>query len=275
MKVDDVKPAHCYARARQLLADLSVLRTEMGRPDDLRPLPELEDAEPRECYAIAIAAWHKASRLADELGVRASRPAPAIPTFSRIVPGNVLQLLDAIGMQVHEVFARLEISARSAEHPIEPERKPSDVLATLFAINRTLSRVLETPFTPSDVHRVVALACAYIERLGGRAPAAAFEHRKQPADCYRQLESCLSRATALIRKRNLAAVSLHGTPADATPGDVYDLASIVLVDVAYLHALAPSAAPVYAFEPGASGHQLPSHVFQLARTLDAQLAAVG
>jgi hypothetical protein len=274
MKVDDVTPAHCHARARQVLADLAVLRAEMGRAEDARALPEVGDAEPRECYGLAIAAWHKASRLAEELGVRSSRPAPAIPTFSRIVPGNVFQLLDAIAVQIHDVLSRLGVSARSEQHAIESERKPSDVLATLFAVNRTLSRVLEKPFTPSDVHHVVALASAYAERGGGGAPAVSFEHRKLPADCYRQLEACMTRASAAIRKRGHVAVALRGAPQDATPSDVYDLASIVLVDVAYLHSLVPNAAPMYAFEPGAFGHRLPSHVFQLARTLDAQLASM-
>jgi hypothetical protein len=274
MKVEDVKPAHCYARARQMLADVKELRAEMGRAEDARPVPEVSDAEPRECYGLAIATWHKAARVADELGVRSTRPAPAMPTLSRVAPGHVLQLLEAIAMQIDDISARLAFSARSGEQPIEHERKPSDVLATLFRINRELSRMLQRPFTPGDVHHVVALASAYAERLGARAPTVAFEPRKLPADCYRQLDACLARAAALLHKRGVAALALHGAPADVTPGDVYDLASLVLVDVACVHSHVQTAAPVYAIEPGAHGYRLPSHVLQLARTLDAQLAAI-
>jgi hypothetical protein len=64
-------------------------------------------------------------------------------------------------------------------------------------------------------------------------------------------------------------------PADVLPGDVYDLASLVLGELTYLHAITPNAAPVHGFEPDASGYRLPAHVDQLARTLEAQLASLG
>jgi len=38
-----------------------------------------------------------------------------------------------------------------------------------------------------------------------------------------------------------------------------------------LHPLTPTAMPLHAFEPTASGHRLPAH---LARTLEAQLATI-
>jgi len=59
------------------------------------------------------------------------------------------------------------------------------------------------------------------------------------------------------------------------PGDVYDLACLVLGELTFLHALTGTAPPVHAFEPAASGHRLPAHVDQLARTLEAQIAAIG
>jgi hypothetical protein len=67
-------------------------------------------------------------------------------------------------------------------------------------------------------------------------------------------------------------MSMTGALADVRPGDVYDLAYLVLGQVAYLHSLAPHAAPVSAIEPGANGYRLPAHVDQSARTLLAALA---
>ncbi len=79
---------------------------------------------------------------------------------------------------------------------------------------------------------------------------------------------------AAIAKRGETALSARGVPADVLPGDVYDLASLVLGELAFLHALTPQAAPVHAFEPAPTGPRLPAHVDQLARTLEAQLAGI-
>lgn len=275
MKLEDVTPAHCYARAQSLLVEVAAIRDELGRSPDGRPIPEITGAAPREVYFEAIVAWRKSDRLTAELGVRSSAPAPAVPTLKDLRPGHCLQLLDAVGEHLTEARKRLGLDGKVPEPAIEPARQPSDVLATVVAVNRELSRALERPFTPSDVYRTVALASAYASRLGGNAPAAPFEPKRRPADCYAQLERCLEAVTRLIEKRGEHALTERGTPPDVVPGDVYDLAYLVLGELAFLHSITPDAAPLYAFEPGAGGHRLPAHVHQLARTLEAQLGAIG
>jgi hypothetical protein len=274
MKVEDVKPAHCYARAQRLLGAVRAIRTEMGRSEDARPVPEISGAEPREVYFEAIAAWRKAARLGAEVGAPPPALAPEAPRLTELKPGHVLQVLDGIAAQLEAIATRVGADPAGPEAAIEDARRPSDVLMTVIRINRELSRALERPFTPSDVYRTVALAAAYANRLGGHAGAAPFERGRQPAQCYERLEACLARATALIGKRGGAALTARGTPPDVSPGDVYDLANLVLGEVAFLHALVPTAAPLHAFELQATGHRLPAHVHQLARTLEAQLAAL-
>jgi hypothetical protein len=186
----------------------------------------------------------------------------------------VLQLIDAVLAHVEDVKRHLEIKDKASEPAIESSRQPSDVLVTLVRVNRELSRVLERPFTPSDVYRTVALASAYATRAGAIADPAAFERKKKPADCYAKLEQCLELVGAAIAKRGEHALTERGTPSDIQPTDVYDLANLVLGEVAFLHTLTAAAQPLHAFEPGGEGHRLPSHVYQLARTLEAQLASL-
>ena len=274
MKLDDVIPPHCYSRAQRLLGELELVRDELGRTKDARPLPEIVGAAPREVYFEAIAAWHKADRLCAELGARTHRPAPAAPVLLGLKPGHCFALIEAVLALVNDAKQRLGITETAKEPAIEPERAPSDVLATLIRINRELSRMLETPFTPSDVYRTVALASAYAQRLGASAELAPFEHKRQPAECYAKLEACLAVASTLVTKHGQTAMRTRGTPADIQPSDVYDLASLVLGEVAFLHSLVATAQPVHAFEPGGNGFRLPSHVHQLARTLEAQLATL-
>jgi hypothetical protein len=274
MKIDEIIPAHCYSRAQRLLGELVLVRDELGRTGDTRPVPEVTNAAPREVYFEAIAAWHKVDRLASEVGARTGRAAPAIPALPELKPGHCFQLIDAVLAQVEDIKHRLQLADKSPEPAVEAKRAPSDVLVTMIRVNRELSRALETPFTPGDVYRTVALASAYATRLGGGGDLVAFERKRKPADCYAQLEACLAAAGAQITKRGGTALAARGTPPDIQPTDVYDLANLVLGELAYLHALVAGAAPVHAFEPGGRGFRLPSHVHQLARTLEAQLAAL-
>src|SRR5690349_10980029 len=82
-----------------------------------------------------------------------------------LVPGHCLQLIDAVLAQVEDVKQRLNITDKSAEPATDATHQPSHVLATMIRVNRELSRSLETPFTPADVYRTVALASAYATRL--------------------------------------------------------------------------------------------------------------
>src|SRR5688572_25237762 len=155
MNIDDVQPPHCFARAQQLLAEIRSIQKEMGRSEDTRPVPEVTNAQPRECYFAALAVWHKTERLASELGARPStRTTPPAPSPRDAKPGHVLQLIDGALDQIAEIKQRLNLVETSREPAIEPTRTPSDVLVSLLHATRDLSRTLERPFTPSDVYRV-------------------------------------------------------------------------------------------------------------------------
>jgi hypothetical protein len=272
MRLEEVLPAHCHARARRLLAEVALIRDEMGRAEDTRPLPEVTDAKPREVYFEALATWHKVDRLASEVGAHTARFTQVTPPLRELRPGHVLAVIDGVLAHVDAIKQELHITDKAGEPAVENNRQPSDVLMTLVAVNRNLSRCLERPFAPSDVFHQVALASKYAVRLGATAEQAPFERRRKPRDCYEHLLGCLDRVGAVIRKRGESALGARGVPTDVLPGDVYDLASVVLGEVAFLHSLGKDVQPLHAFDPPPTGHRLPAHVDQLVRTLDAQLA---
>lgn len=275
MKIEDTQPQHCYSRAHALLGDAGLIRDELGRAEDGRPAAEIQDAKPRECYFEALATWHKAVRLGAELGVASPRfPHPA-PPLQDTRPGHVLQVIEAVHAQLDAIKQRLHVGERASDGALDPTKQPSDVLACLIRVNRELSRALERPFTPGDVYAVVALASTYAARLGGNAELAPFERKRKPAHCYVRLAACHQAVAAAIAKKGETAMSARGVPSEVLPGDVYDMATMVLGELVLLHALTPGAAPVHAFEPAPAGHRMPAHVDQLARTLEAQLAAIG
>jgi hypothetical protein len=279
MKLEDVRPADCHARALRVAGEVALIRDEMGRSPDGRPMPEISDAAPREVYFEAVAMWRKVERLAREVGAIALDPPSDAPLLTDVRPGHVLAVIDATLGQLVAAKGRLGVGDAAVEPAPDARRQPADVLVALVGINRELSRALERPFTPEDVHGQVALAVAYIGRVlaarGVTPPGPArFERRRRPADCYERLEACLERLGALIKVAGHGALAVRGKVADVVPGDVYDLASLVLGEAAFLHALTPDAAPVHGFTPLIGGHRLPSHVHQLARTLEGQLVAL-
>lgn len=244
----------------------------MGRSEDLRAPLELSDAKPRECLMAANAALNKVSRLAQEVG--------AVPvSFSQVVqlrdarPGHVLNAIKAVQQQVDAIRQHLKLGETAAVPEIEASRQPADVLVTLIQINRQISRALERPFTPADVYETVAIASSYATRLGSAASPAAFERKRTPRHCYERLMACHAQLGKRIAKHGDTTVAMRVVPAEVVPGDVYDMAMLVLGEVALLSELSGHP-PVLAAFGGSKGQWLPGHVDQLARTLEAQLAAV-
>jgi len=271
MKVEDIRPGHCLAHAQRLLGDVALVRDELGRSEDARPFGDVGNAKPRDCYFEALAAWNKAARLAAEVGAPAARFVETTPAAKDIQPGHVLHVIDAVIDQIAQIKARLRIGDTTGEPAVDTERTPGDVLGVLIRVNRQISRSLERPFAPSDCYHVVALASAYATRMGAAVELAPFERGRQPRHCFEHLLACHQAVSAALVKHGQQATSAPSAPADVLPGDVYDLANLVLAEVACLHSLAKDAAPVQAYELAPSGYRLPAHVDQLARTLHAQL----
>jgi len=270
-KLEGVLPGHCLAHAQRLLGDVALVRDELGRSEDARPPGDVANAKPRDCYFEALAAWNKAARLAAEIGAPGARFVEASPAAKDIQPGHVLHVIDSIADQIARIKARLHVNDAVAEPAVDTERTPGDVLAVLIRVNRQISRSLERPFAPSDCYHAVALASAYAARMGATSELAPFERKRQPRHCFEHLLACHQAVSNAITKHGQQATSAPSLPSDVVPGDVYDLANLVLAEVAYLWSLTPNAMPVHAYELVPSGYRLPAHVDQLARTLHAQL----
>ena len=273
--LESIEPADCYQRARQLAAEIELIRREAGRPVETRAAVTVGAASPRECYFQALAVFRKADRLCNEYAGDPTAAVPHAPPIADIKPGHVLGVIDAALREVREVSRAIGVAGHAEPPAREPGKTPSDVFGALATANRQLNLLLERPFTPADVYQQVALAIAYASRVIGHGPPgpAAFERAKRPADCYRRLASCLELARTRVRHANQPVIDVVSAAPDDTilPSDVYDMATLVLGEVAYLHALGKDSNPPYPFEANQPGRKLPSHVWQLAGVLERQL----
>ncbi len=272
--IESIEPPDCHASAVQLAGDVELIRHAMGRPAESRPAVSVAGASPRECWFQALAVFRKADRLCQEVAGDPIASVPHAPAMNEIKPGHVLAVIDAAGRELDEVKRVLGLPARREPPAREAARTPSDVFGALATTNRQINLLLERPFSPSDVYQQVAFAIAYTARLDGAEPPApaAFVAGKRPADCYARLDACLTLIRTLIQRGGHPMIERTPDPGSAVlPSDVYDLAALVLGEVAFLHALKADLNPPYPFEGNVPGRKLPAHVFQLTGVLEQQL----
>ncbi len=200
--VESIEPPDCYLRARQLAADIELIRKEMGRPTDTRLAAIIRGASPREVWFQALAVFRKADRMCHEIANDPTAGVPHAPPISEIKPGHVLAVIDSTMREVAETKHALGISEPTEDIARDASKTPSDVFAALAAVNRQINVLLERPFTPADVFQQVSFAVAYTARLGGGSlPAeSALVRYKRPTDVYQRLQHCLELARTLVAK---------------------------------------------------------------------------
>jgi len=273
-----VTPGHVFARVQLLTAEIELVRLEMGRPLDGRPPLLFRGAAPREVFFEAAALFRKADRLCFErTGEEGALPHP--PAVVEIEPMHVRGVVEAALMRVARVKHQLGIQEVSDSVDVVVGKEPSDVLNALFLCNRQINLLLEQPFSPNDVYQLMTLAVGYAARLvshiGRKVPdLPAFERRKRPADVYARMWSVLGLLRTITTTSGLTMLEPGAQPyvdAHVAPSDVYDLSSLAISELVYLHSRVPALPPPTAAEFYEVGHKLPAHVFQRVGQLEATL----
>lgn len=278
-RLQDITPPDVFAHVSLVRAELEDLRAYMGRPKDQSPEFPVSEAEPREVFFQALTLFRKANRMSFEQ-TRTREPEPA-PPETKIMPGHVYAAVDQALQRIQSVKKKLRLDRQVDKDLPDPSKTPSDVFRSIVHANRQLNLLLERQFSPSDVFQQVTVAIAYTERLIEQFPGAnstvptapEFETNKVPGDVYRRLLGCFDKVQ-LITARSGRQVLKLGDVDDmeisrAAPSDVYDVASLVVSELAFVHAELPDAArPRKAYFPG---RKFPSDVFQRVGILEKQL----
>lgn len=274
-----VDTSDVFALVQLVREELEELRSYTGRPRAVaQPLP-VTDANLRQVYFQALTLFRKSNRLCFEY-TRQQQPEPAPPP-DRIESADVYDLVNRAHQRLTEVKLSLGLSASTNVRPMGKVQDPSQVFAAIVQANRQLNWMLQKPFTPSDVFQQVTVAIAYGERLLERFPdaesavpaAPEFEPYKMPCDVYRRLLGCYARIHKIADQSGVSVLTLgeldEAQINSSQPGDVYDIASLIVSELANLHAELPGAAPPrQAYYPG---RKFPAHVFQRVGILEQQL----
>ncbi len=273
----EIQPADVFVHAALFRDELELIRLEMGKPRNRQSEIEVVNVHPREVFFQAVTLFRKADALCFELA-REQVPVPEEPA-GEIRPAHVWAVVDAALNQIRRVKTKLAIPEQVRERSRDDTHIPTDVFRSIVQANRQLNLLLDRRFTPSDVFQQVTVAVSYTSRLLGRFPRATripmgapFERGKRPVDVYERLLDCFGRVRTIAERSGIEIVTLsssHTTGREVTPSDVYDLATLIVSELAYLHGRIEGIEPPQeVYDPG---RKFPSHVYQRARILALQL----
>lgn len=276
-KKEEVTPPDVFRKVTQVLNNLELIRAEMGKSKGQTADIAVEDAGPHEVYFQALTLFQKVDELCFELA-RDRQSAPEREN-QQIRPADVYQLVDVVNSRLEGLKAELGIEEAAKLPPRDEAMKPNDVFKAITVANRQVNRMVERRFTPSDVFQQVTLAVSYCSSLLSLAPGATrlpdsppFESEKTPSDVYQRLIECYGDVRAIADQSNVKMLKLHVSEDDissAVPSDVYDIASLLLSELAHLHSLHGDLPPPRrVFHPGRT---FPSHVYQRAGILSDQI----
>lgn len=278
---DETTSAHVYQAVVQLGAEVGLVREVMGRPESTTDPWVVVEAQPRHVFYQALTLLRKANRLAVELTEEQRAGLLPVPE-GEIEPTLVVDVINRASMQIDAVRNELGITYRAEPPELEADRQPSDVLREIVQVSRQLNFLIDRQFRPEDVYGRLELAATYVAGaltddeaapVYGELPP--FESGKVPADVYRRVLECLELATVIGERRGIDVLKLNLRRElrrrDIAPADVYDLATTLLSEVAYL-TLVLDAKDVDTPPIERPKHIFPSHVYRIAGMLQDELA---
>lgn len=274
----DILPADVFSRVTLVRKELELIRTELGRVSFPVSNIQVVDTAPREVYFMASALYDKADRLAFEY-VKTSEQYIKTVDAASIKPYHVWLMANRTFRRLQSVKEILLIPEKSVELISPSSTTPSDVIGLMIKANQELDILLSQKSSPADVFQQVTLAInlnaqllATVEDSKRIPDQPEMIRRKTPEDVYRRLALCLELLRNISHSSNLSVMdfdidSLY--TGRVKPGDVYALATLLVADVSYFHALREQTKDAAgAFYPG---NKTPSHVFQRVGILEAQL----
>ena len=232
-----------YLLANSIADDVELIREVMGRPYDDSPRLPASEVSLRELFLQTQTLFRKSNQLAEEAGVSGEQSPPGAPAdLSR---DDVYRTLELAAEQISLVKAAFGIN-----EVIEPLRRETDIsntgiFMTIIDINRQLNLMLDETISAADVFQRIALVNIYAAGIvthlmpGSPPPELPrIDGHMRPADIYELLLECIATVGRIAQKVEGADImslsARRNIPDDIEPGHVYDIAQILVADVATL-----------------------------------------
>lgn len=280
--VAETTPTEVYLQVLQVETEIDLIRLEMGVAKVDKSEIAVAGVQPREVYFQALTLFEKTNRLLFEQLRENEEPPNRLSTA--IAPEDVLNIVNRTLELLLRVKRSFGIEETVAVVPPKKTQTPTDVFQLIIRLNRTLNTLLQRRFASPDVYQqltygvgLVSTILATVKSANRLGDEPALMRRKKPADVYRKLISIYTiiQQTMMLSSEQCMVIKIAEDERDrndVTSGDVYDLTSLLVFELSYLHSLAPGA--LAARESYYPGDKLPSHVFQRAGRLESQMKAL-
>jgi hypothetical protein len=278
VSIQSITPADVFVRVQLVRKELDDIRFEMGKPKSRDVGLLVEGATPHEVFFQAKTLDKKVARLTRELTEQAETLVEKdLPGDIR--PFHVWEVVDTSLRRILFLKQQLGLTVTNSEAVPDPETTPTQVFLVIGLANKQLNLLLMHQFSPKDVAEQVSLGMEYTTHLLRKFPTApapaplpSLERGRIPWDSYSRLIDCYKELGDIARASNIKMLHLANQNLDRPdiqPNDVYDLATLIISELAYLHARLPTILPPK--QVTLHGPILPSHLYQQTGGLLAQL----
>ena len=230
-------PSHVFRAVQDLIAEIRILRDELG-VYDYPPMAELqEDRMPVHVYAKSLELLAKVTRIQRRFGVPAGQVGQ-IP-FKEVVPGDVLGNVEYITDELRKVKAQMVIERAIEPSPLVGGKTPSVVYKSLADASFMLDGLRGRPLAPDDVFQNASYILDEMELIAARMRVPlnldfpAIEESKTPTDVAQQV---LRATYKVINLQSRLGMDASGVPTltlvRVTPSEVYDATNMLLAEMA-------------------------------------------
>ena len=230
-------PSHVFQAVQDLIAEINILREELG-VYDYPPEAELqEDRAPVHVFVKTLEVLTKVSGIQRRLGVPAATVGQ-IP-FKKVIPGDVLVNVESILDEVRRIKAQMVIDRQIEPAALVGGKTLSVVYKSLADASFLLDGLRGRPLTPNDVYRNASFVLDEMELIAAklRVPLElempVVDGTKRSIDVAQQVLRATYKMIALQTKLGMDASGVPSlTLVRVTPSEVYDSTNMLLAEMA-------------------------------------------
>ena len=230
-------PSHVYQAVQDLLAEINVLRDELGVYDYPPEAEPQDDRAAVHVYVKSLEVLTKVSAIQRRFGVPAA-PVGQIP-FKQIGPADVLANVAHIVEEIRKIKSEMVITRVIEPAPLVGGKTASSVYKSLADASFLLDGLRGRPLTPDDMFRSAGYVLDEMELIAAklRVPLnlelPEVNGAKRPVDVAQQV---LRATYKVINLQTRLGMDASGVPSltlvRVTPSEVYDATNVLLAEMA-------------------------------------------
>ena len=240
-QTSQVTPSHVYQAAQDLIAEINVLRDELGIVDFPPEAEAQEDRAPVHVYAKSLEVATKVARAQRRVGVPPGKVGQ-IPV-KEIVPKDVLASVQSITREVRRIKDQLVIETEIVPARFEGGKTPSLVYQALGNASFLVDGLVGRPMSPSDVFTNVQHIQDEMELIAAKLRVSleleppVVEGRKKPKDVAQQVLRATFKTVNLETRLGMDASGVpQMTLVRVTPSEVYEATNVLLAEMVRIKA---------------------------------------